>query len=361
MGVAPAYLLTHEHVASIVSTVGLDRFMDQLIERLEVAFRDFDVAKTKIPIRDGFSYQVPHMGLLEWMPILHSGQEMLMKLVGYHPENPDKYQLPTILSSFSLYNSRTGLLKAIVDGTLVTALRTGAASALASRKMGWPESVAVGLIGCGAQAVTQLHALSRIFNFQTVYFYDTDKRSVDSFPDRCSSFGFSGDMIAAKLDDVVKNADVLCIATSVDVGAGPVFRQLGTKSHLHINAVGSDFPGKVEVPVELLRQAYVSPDCLEQAVKEGECQQLKKDEIGLPLTELLKAEANDLQEQLTVFDSTGWALEDLVVTQLVLEYAQEHGIGEKIEIVADECDPKNPYESLERHPQESAKVFKVVV
>ena len=142
--------------------------MDELIDRLDKAFRSFDPQRTKVPVRSGFNYSLPRSGLLEWMPLLQSGEHVLMKMVGYHPHNPDLSGLPTILSDFSLYNATTGRLEAVVDGTLLTAFRTGAASAVASRFLGSPDSRVVGLIGCGAQAVTQLHAMTRVFDIQTI-------------------------------------------------------------------------------------------------------------------------------------------------------------------------------------------------
>ena len=352
MGLEPAIHLKPEEIAALIAEVGLDHFMKELIERLERAFAQFDPDKTQIPVRDGFSYSEPATGLLEWMPILQLGDEMLMKLVGYHPSNPETNGLPTILSTFCLYDGTHGGLKAILDGTLITALRTGAASAVASRFLAKPESSQIGVIGCGAQSITQVHALAQVFEIDQIRYYDLDRGTLQTFEQRCrSSFNCDAEFVSSSPMQCVSEVDILCVATSVEVGFGPVFEDMPVREHLHINAVGSDFPGKVEVPLELLQRSYVSPDCLAQAVKEGECQLLGRQQIGKPITELLQGGGDyGLKENLTVFDSTGWALEDLIVTKQVLEKARDLRIGSTINIADVTEDPKNPYESLSQSP-----------
>ncbi len=347
MGMKRTLFLSPHDITSIAETVGIDTLMDELIDRLHHAFIQFDSSKTQIPSRQGFSYSHPRLGLLEWMPILDVGSQMLMKMVGYHPQNPSVSGLPTILSTFSLYDVSTGELLAIVDGTLLTALRTGAASAVASRLMAKPESSSIGIVGCGAQAITQLHAMSRIFDVGLVRFYDIDNKTCKSFRRRCLFLDPSIDFIESPLEQIVEEVDIVCVATSIDVGAGPVFKEITTRPHLHINAVGSDFPGKIELPIELLNRSYVSPDCYEQAIKEGECQQLPITQIGKTLSQLLQdGTQTTLRPSNTVFDSTGWALEDYIATQLFLAHAHRLSIGQSLHSGSWNKDPKNPYEFL---------------
>jgi L-lysine cyclodeaminase len=134
----------------------------------------------------------------------------------------------------------------------------------------------------------------------------------------------------------------------VGVGAGPVFNGVEPRPWAHFNAVGSDFVGKVELPISLLRRSFVCPDFREQAVKEGECQQLVNAEIGPNLYEVLQRrdEFCALSERLTVFDSTGWALEDQVTMELLMEYARELGVGRSIAIETVSADALNPYDFL---------------
>ena len=117
---------------------------------------------------------------------------------------------------------------------------------------------------------------------------------------------------------------------------------------MHVNAVGSDFPGKLECPIDLLRESFVCPDVLEQATREGECQQLAATQIGADLVTVVKnAETYvALQQRKTLFDSTGWALEDQVALDLLLEHAHSFGAGTEIEIESVSADPRDPYEFL---------------
>jgi ornithine cyclodeaminase/alanine dehydrogenase-like protein (mu-crystallin family) len=332
--------------------------MDQLILELSNALKSYERDKMHIPIRSGFNYQTPNPGLVEFMPIYSEGEEVILKVVGYHPENPNSIQMPSILSTIYSYDTETGHLNAIVDGVLLTALRTGAASAIASQLMANPESSILGLIGCGTQAITQLHALSRVFPLKKILFYDKDPKVVENFNDRIKVLDLTIEANYSPIDQIVKNADILCTATSIDIGAGPLFKDLETKPHLHINAIGSDFPGKTELPIRLLKNSLVCPDFKEQALIEGECQQLDEAEIGPSIIELIKNQKQfgGIKNRLTVFDSTGWALQDKVVMQIFLDYAYKREIGHLIEIESISRDAKNPYHFLDSLELSHAKL-----
>ena len=338
-------ILSSHDVNSIVDVYGLDRLMDNLIERTFKTIKNYDPEQTEIPIRSGFNYETELPGLVEWMPVHKKGKEVVIKVVGYHPRNPKQFQLPTILSSISCYDTTTGHLKGLADGVLLTALRTGAASAVASKLLAMENSEVLGLIGCGAQSVTQLHALSRIFKLKKVLVNDVDTETLNSFEDRISMLDLNLEIVKVPIEDILKESDIVCTETSIDVGTGPLFKNLETNAHIHINAIGSDFPGKVELPLDFLKQSLVCPDFLEQAKIEGECQQLQDSDIGPSLSELVKNSGtySDSKNKRTVFDSTGWALEDQVVMDLFLDLAEEHNIGHEIAIENISKDAKNPY------------------
>ncbi|WP_400077190.1 ornithine cyclodeaminase family protein [Winogradskyella sp. R77965] len=338
-------ILSGNDVNKILETYGLNKLMDTLIERTTNSIKSYNPEKTEIPIRSGFNYEINDPGLVEWMPVHKKGDEVVIKVVGYHPRNPVKYDLPTILSTISSYDTTTGHLKGLVDGVLLTALRTGAASAVASKFLAKEDSSVLGLIGCGAQSVTQLHALSRLFDIKKVMLFDVDKTTMASFSNRIAMLDLNIEIVSSSMKDILNICDIVCTETSIDVGTGPLFKNLKTNDHIHINAIGSDFPGKVELPLDLLKQSLVCPDFLEQAKIEGECQQLKDSEIGPDLSELVKHSETytSAKNQRTVFDSTGWALEDQIVMDLFLDLATEFGIGQEIAIENISEDAKNPY------------------
>jgi ornithine cyclodeaminase len=336
-------ILTREDIAQIAVHVGLDPLMDRVIDTLRLACADFDATRTEVRLRDGFTYQPPHVGVLEWMPVMSLGESVVVKMVSYSPWNPARYRVPTIISTISLYDLQTGHLVALADGTFATALRTGAASAVASSILAHPTSEVVGLVGCGAQAVTQLHALSRLFDIKRVLIYDTDERVSASFAARCDFLGLNISMVSRRRLEA--ESDIICTTTSIGVGAGPVIDDETLKPWVHINAVGSDLPGKIELPLSLLRRSLVCPDYLAQALVEGECQQLQPEEVGPSLIDLVKNSREYRHRQLTetVFDSTGFALEDKVVMEVLISLAHELGVGRSMPIESIALDPMDPY------------------
>lgn len=320
--------------------------MDEMIDSLHEAISNYDETRTQVRARDGFHYREPDVGLLEWMPVMHTAESTTIKVVGYHPSNPTRRSLPTILSTISVFDTETGHMTGLADGTFLTALRTGAASAVASRILARPTSHILGLVGCGAQSITQMHALVRTFPIDQILITDVDPHNIETFAARAAEvMPPSIELRSAPIDLLMQTADIVCTSTSVGIEEGPLFADLPTRPGLHINAVGSDFPGKVELPVELLRRSLVVPDVVEQAVKEGECQQLDTHEIGPSLAQIVAApdDYHLARDGLTVFDSTGWALGDQVAMQLLLRHAAAVGVGIEIDLEDIGDDPLDPY------------------
>jgi L-lysine cyclodeaminase len=338
-------ILAADDLRRLALQVGLDTLMDEAIASLTAAFLSFDPARTTVPARQGFVYTRPALGLLEWMPCMSADAHATIKVVGYHPDNARTRSLPTILSTVSAYDIHTGHLTCLMDGTFLTALRTGAASAVASRIMARPGAEVVGLVGAGAQALTQLHALSRVLPVREALVHDRDPAALRSFATRAAGVAGGVRVRAASLEEAVREADVVCTATSVGVGQGPLFDGLEPRPWAHFNAVGSDFRGKVELPLGLLQRSFVCPDLREQAMLEGECQQLRPGDIGSELVEVVQRrdQFGFLAERLTVFDSTGWALEDHVVMELLGGHARALGLGAEIAIETASADALNPY------------------
>jgi len=346
-------LLSRSDVVEIVQKVGRDALMDAMIAALTDAFVRYDPRAVEVRRRDGFNYDrapgtpiSPEVagGLLEWMPVLEIGGASTIKMVAYNPKNPARHGIPTIMATILQHDIQTGHLMAITDGVFLTALRTGAASAIATRILAHPDASVVGIIGCGAQAVTQLHALSRVMRIEKVLAYDLDPAALASFPGRVAFIGV--DVVPTDVASLEGNVDVLVTATSVAVGQGPVFPGRARQPHLHINAIGADVPGKTECPATVVEAAaLVCPDFRAQAIVEGECQQLPEDRIGPSLPQLVQdpARYEDYRSRLTIFDSTGFALEDKVAMELFLGYAEQLGLGTDIAIESMPLDPLDPY------------------
>ncbi len=341
-------IIDSDAVNEIIIKKGLNKVMDDLTSSLERALSEYNSEDTHIPARSGFNYKKPFLGLVEWMPLMKKGEEVVIKVVGYHPENPELFKVPTILSTISSYDTHTGHLNHLLDGVLLTALRTGASSAVATKLMANPDSEILGIIGCGAQSVTQIHAISRLFDIEEVLYYDSDQASMDSLKERLAPIDLDITLRQASIEEILEQSDIISTATSIEPHKGPLFEQYNCKAHLHINAVGADFPGKFELPKSLLQNSKVCPDFLDQAVIEGECQQLESSDIGPSWVELIKSEElqQEYKSSVTVFDSTGWALEDQVVADLFADYTKELGLGTRMNIESYSSDEKNPYGAI---------------
>ncbi|MGE0728610.1 MAG: ornithine cyclodeaminase family protein [Acidimicrobiia bacterium] len=339
-------VLTARDVAEVVARRGVERVLDELIERLRDALLTFDPYRVVSPVRAGFQYEEPEVGLLEWMPAMELGRVVAVKTVGYHPRNPTRKGLPSVMATTSLYDTATGQLVALVDATLLTALRTGAASAVATEVLAVDGPLHVGVIGCGAQAVTQLHAVSRVRSIERITVLDTDPAVAASFGRRVAFLDRPPEVVERDGDlRLLADVDVLCTCTSVDVGKGPVLRDGPHRPWLHVNAVGADFPGKQELPLAMLERALLCPDLPEQCRVEGESQWVAAESIGPDLATLVQQRARyeDHRGSLTVFDSTGWALEDLVVAELFTDLARELRVGRLVELQLTAADPHDPY------------------
>ncbi len=336
-------------LGQVIRDVGLDEFLDQLIEKMTHAFIAFDPEKTQSRMRAGFSYSDPRLGLVEWMPVRSVEDVVAVKTVGYHPDNPSERSLPSVLATTAIYDTKNGVLLALCEATVLTALRTGAASAIMTDRLAAEGPITLGVVGCGAQAVTQIHAISRVRELKRIVVTDFDLDTAKTLQSRLPS-GI-GPVEIVSLDQfsaVVGDFDVLCTCTSVDPGQGPVVDLAQASPGLHVNAVGSDFPGKTELPIEFLKSAVVVPDLVEQCLAEGEAQVLRSEDLGPQMVEIIADPHGhrSLRGESTVFDSTGWSYEDLLAAQLFIEHARRLGLGVELALTPRSGDPFDPFAAI---------------
>ncbi|MFR9749655.1 ornithine cyclodeaminase family protein [Nocardia sp. 004] len=337
-------VLGREDLRRILDIVGADEIMDRVIDCLRRRLADLGRGDcVNSPARTGFTLMGDQPGVVENMPHYAHGDSLTIKTIAYSPHNGRKFNLPTVLGAVTRFEEESGMLTAIADATLITAIRTGAASSIASSLLANRDSTTFGIVGAGAQSVTQLHALSRVFDIREVLVFDTKSTMAESLPSRTPFL--DANFVMTDPAEIVRRADVICTATSVRPQDGPVIPDVPHRPHLHINAVGADEVGKIEIPLSLLQRAFVCVDHLEQALAQGESQKLGRHEIGVTL-DVLSANphyADHCHDQLTVFDSTGFAFEDHHAFDVFLELAQELGLGEKLPIMLCPVDVCNPY------------------
>jgi L-lysine cyclodeaminase len=341
------FFLSETDVQRVIAAHGADFIMDRLIEGIGAGFKSIARGQIVHSRRIGFSQDG---NLIEWMPVRDGAENVTIKVVSYFPQNPTLHALPTIGAMIARVDFHLGQITEVVEGRLLTAMRTGAASAVASRLLAKPESRTLGLIGCGLQSVTQAHALCRVLPIKQILAFDIDAAAMGSLMRRLSFLGLS--IRAADTDEIERNSDVICTATSIPVGAEAVLQGRDLRQHVHINAVGSDFPGKTELPRALTRAAFVAADSLEQARFEGECQSLTEEQIAssrcVELQTVITApeEFERLRSERTIFDSTGIGMEDAVALKLICELARQSNIGNDYPVDASEGDPKDPYRQI---------------
>lgn len=333
---AETLLLDKEDIAAMIRECGLERFYALLMERLEQGFRDFAEGRITVPARHAFSFGT---GSVESMPAADAAH-FAVKVVNTHPANPAQ-GLPTVLAVGMLVDGATGVPLMITEGTLLTALRTAAASALATNYLARKNAASLGIIGTGAQALPHLHALSLVRDIGQVYAYDIDARAASDFRNTAARLGFSVEIRKPK---EVCTADIVVTATT---SRTPVVRTAWIHNGTHINAVGGDAPGKTELDRALVARSKLVVDFIGQAVCEGEAQQVGAAGIHADLASILsgKKKGRLSDKEITVFDSVGFALEDLVAYKLAYALACEAGIGRRIAL-APLRHPKNRYASL---------------
>lgn len=337
-------LISPADMSAILEAVGRDTLMDRVIERLDAGFAAIGRGERhSSPPRGGFERAEPTRGVTEWMPHREAGDTVTIKVVSYSPRNPEKYGLPTILGAVARFDDTTGSLTSLMDGALLTSVRTGAASAVASRLLAPADTSTVGIVGAGCQAVTQVHALTRIFPVERVLVWDTNLAHASSFAARVAFLDV--DVHVAEPEHIMAESDIVCTATSVEAHAGPVLPDLRSRPDLHVNAVGADVVGKTELPAELVRRSFVAADHPEQALREGESQHLVADELGAPLADLCASPARAAwpRQGLTIFDSTGVAFEDHLVAEVILEAAAVLGLGTRFSVEHHPTNALDPY------------------
>lgn len=313
-------LLTQEEVESLIS-------MDEAMSAVEEAFKLYALGKAQMPPKVYLEFE---KGDLRAMPAHLMGYAGV-KWVNSHPGNPER-GLPTVMALMILNSPETGFPLAVMDATYTTSLRTGAAGGVAAKYLARKNSRVFGFIGCGTQAYFQLEALRRVFNIEEVKVYDVRKNAADKFVEYCRKEGIAA---SAQPAEEASRCDVLVTTTP---SRKPVVKAEWVDEGTHINAIGADGPGKQELDVEILKRAKIVVDDLEQARHGGEINVaiskgiIRVEDIHGTIGEViagLKA-GRESEEEITIFDSTGLAIQDVAVAKVVFENALSRKLGRKI-------------------------------
>jgi len=265
-----------------------------------------------------------------------------VKIVNVHPQNAKNYGMRTVMALLVLVNPHTGAPMAVMDATHVTDMRTGGASAIASKYLARPNPKVVGIIGAGNQARTQMLALLTQFGaFDEVRVFDLYPEKSKAlarefrrhYKDKVGKISVAKEAKAAVVD-----SDIVVTCTSA---RSPIVLDEWVKDGTHINCIGADAPGKQEMDPRVLKRARLVIDDWEQASHSGEINVplasgalVKEDvdaEIGEIVAGLKPGREND--EQITVFCSTGLAVQDALTAKIVYDHAITQKVGRSMQIV----------------------------
>lgn len=248
------------------------------------------------------------------------------KAAGFWPSNRELGGEPH-QATVMLIDPATGRPVCIIDGNAITTARTGAAGALGLRRLARPDSKRLCVFGTGVQARSQVDFALRVLpRIRSLCYVSVDRRRDEAFERH-----FAGRLpvaCAADADDAVARSDVIVTATP---GGGPLFSPDAVKPGTHLNCVGADTKGKRELPEGLLAGARLAVDDRVQSRQIGESQ-WAPDTPCVTLGDLLtgKEILERAPEDITVFDLTGLALQDLTVARLIHERARKSGLGIEI-------------------------------
>ncbi len=314
-------ILTYEDVKELLR-------MDETIEAVEKAFELHGRGLTQMPPKVYLSFE---KGDLRAMPAYLEGKAGV-KWVNSHPENP-KRGLPTVMAVLILNDPETGYPVAVMDGTHITNFRTGAGSAVASKYLARKDSRVFGFVGCGKQAYTQFLALKEVFNIERVKAYDLNVKNAERFVEFCKKWVDAGFEPVERVCD----CDVL---TTTTPSRKPVVMNEWIKEGTHINAIGADAPGKQELDERILMRAKIVVDDYEQAIHGGEINVafskgiLRREDIHASLGEIVAGfkAGRESDDEITVFDSTGLAIQDIAVAKVVYDRAVERGVGLRVDL-----------------------------
>lgn len=301
---------------------------------VEEAFRQHGLKKVQMPSKLYLFFK-KHNGDLRTMPAYLEEQDIAgVKIVNVHPDNPKK-GLPTVMALVILNSTETGTPIAVMDGTHLTDMRTGAGGGVAVKYLARKNAKTVGFVGTGNQARTQLLAINEVIDIEEVKATSTSEKSTLAFKEEMEK-RIECEITPKKSIEEVCDCDILVTTTP---SREPIVMNEWISDGTHINAIGADAPGKEELDPLILKRAKIVVDDLPQASHSGEVNvPLSKGlitesdifgELGEVIVGRKKARTSD--SDITIFDSTGLAIQDVATANLVYQKALKENIGIKLQ------------------------------
>jgi len=313
--------------------------MDDTIQAMKNAYASLSDGKAVVPLRT--QLPIPKRDALSIFMPAHvdaaDDEALAVKVVSIFPENLKKGE-PLIYAAVLVLDPTTGKPTALLEGSTLTAIRTGASSGAAIDLLSRPNSSVLALFGAGAQGRTQLEAACSVRGIEKAWVFDTNPAKAESLAEEMAGSGKvpKNIHIATNPAEATREADIICTATTAST---PVFRDEEIKPGTHISGIGSYTPEMQEVPPETVLRAYVVVDSRSATLAEaGDLIQpirgglFREDHIAAELGEIVlqRKPGRQSPEQITYFKSVGVAVQDASAAQLALKNAAAMGLGTSV-------------------------------
>src|SRR5213596_786408 len=286
--------------------------MTELIPAMEKALIDFSAGRVTQPVRSIISIDVAAAtGFLGLMPAL-TPDGLGLKAVTFYPSNAER-GIPTHMATIFLVDPDTGGPLAIMDGRLITEMRTAACSAAATKLLASPDAKILAILGSGVQARSHVEALRLVRNFEEIRVWSPTKEHAERFKKEIGA-------TSTCVEQAISGADVIVTATNSKT---PVLKGLWLKPGCHVNAVGACRPDWRELDDEAMSNV-VFVDSREGATKESGDVMLSGANIHAELGEALAGKVPPRTNETTIFKSLGMAVEDIAAAMLVYRSAKNN-------------------------------------
>ena len=326
-------VLSEEAVKNLLS-------LEEVTDAVESAFRMKGLGHAQTPPKQ-YLFMKKYNGDLRTMPAyLEETDVVAVKVVNCHPENRKRHGLPTVMATIILIDPRTGAPKAIMGGTTITALRTAAAGAIAAKYLANPNPKTVGFVGAGTQARTQLMGLQLVFEtIEEVRVWDLNEKAAVKYVEEMKMKYSQVNICSVKsIENAVQGADIIVTATP---SRKPLVSADWVNEGTHINCIGADAPGKQELDSAILVKSKIVVDDWEQSCHCGEINVplakgiIKKKDVWGDICEIVAGlkPGRTSPDEITVFASTGLAIQDAAAANIIYQKAIAEKIGEYIEIL----------------------------
>lgn len=279
------------------------------------------------------------IGVIELMPT-SDGEEYSFKYVNGHPSNPAR-GFQTVTAFGVLADVDNGYPTFLAEMTLLTALRTAAISSLVAKYLAREDSTVMALIGAGSQSEFQSLGMRAALGINTLRVFDTDPEALEKFRRNVEPLGFDV-TVCDSVDEAVDGADIITTCTA-DKAQNIILSDHHVRPGVHLNAVGGDCPGKTELEKAIVERSKVFVEYTPQTRIEGEIQQMPDDFAVTEFADVVsnKASGRTSAEDITLFDSVGFATSDFSALRYVRDAVRDTRYFTDIELVAEPDDPKD--------------------